>query len=100
MDTHPKNLQHFAYLFSEVMMEPYRPYVDKVVCHIVRSHGKFLEMTPSMKQQLLGIPVLDVMIDGEKSPLMNAVQRTTASLAKCFEGKSRKLLFPVMEIND
>ena len=92
--------QYNAYCLADDMMEPYRPYVDKVVCHIVRSHGKFLEMTPSMKQQLLGIPVMDVMIDGEKSPLMNAVQRTTASLAKCFEGKSRKLLFPVMEMNN
>ncbi len=92
--------QYNAYCLADDMMEPYRAYVDKVVCHIVRSHGKFLEMTPSMKQQLLGIPVMDVMIDGEKSPLMNAVQRTTASLAKCFEGKSRKLLFPVMEMNN
>ncbi len=92
--------QYNAYCLADDMMEPYRPYVDKVVCHIVRSHGKFLEMTPSMKQQLLGIPVMDVMVDGEKSPLMNAVQRTTASLAKCFEGKSRKLLFPVMEMNN
>jgi CRISPR-associated protein Cas1 len=37
---------------------------------------------------------MDVVIEGQKSPLMNAVQRTTASLAKCFEGSSRKLLFP------
>jgi CRISPR-associated protein Cas1 len=37
---------------------------------------------------------MDVVIGGKKSPLMNAVQRTTASLAKCFEGTSRKLLYP------
>jgi len=37
---------------------------------------------------------MDVRINDEKSPLMVAVQRTTASLAKCFEGKQRKILFP------
>ena len=78
-------------------MEPYRPYADKVVCNIVRMNGKFLEMTPSMKKELLLIPAMDVVIDGQKSPLMNAVQRTTASLAKCFEGSTRKILYPVLE---
>jgi CRISPR-associated protein Cas1 len=77
-------------------MEPYRPYVDKIVCGIIRSNGKFLEMTSTMKKELLTIPAMDVMIDGQKSPMMNAVQRTTASLAKCFEGESRKILYPVL----
>lgn len=88
--------QYNAYCLADDIMEPYRPYVDKLVYDIVRSNGKFLEMTPSMKQQLLGIPAMDVIIDADKSPLMNAVQRTTASLAKCFEGAGRKLLYPVL----
>lgn len=88
--------QYNAYCLADDIMEPYRPYVDKVVYDIIRGHGKFLELTPSMKQQLLSIPAMDVIIDEEKSPLMNAVQRTTASLAKCFEGNSRKLLYPVL----
>ena len=40
---------------------------------------------------------IDVLINNEKSPLMVAVQRTTASLAKCYQGDLRKLLYP--EIN-
>ena len=88
--------QYNAYCLADDIMEPYRPYVDKLVYDIVRSNGKFLEMTPSMKQQLLSIPAMDVVIDAEKSPLMNAVQRTTASLARCFEGASRKLMYPVL----
>lgn len=91
--------QYNAYCLADDMMEPYRPFVDRIVCDIVRSNGKYLEMTPNMKQQLLSIPAMDVIIDNEKSPMMNAVQRTTASLAKCFEGKMRKLLFPVLEVN-
>lgn len=92
---HHRN-QYNAYCLADDIMEPYRPYVDKVVYNIIRTHGNFLELTPSMKQQLLSIPAIDVIIDYEKSPLLNAVQRTTASLARCFEGKSRKLLYPIM----
>ncbi|MDP4284975.1 MAG: type II CRISPR-associated endonuclease Cas1 [Bacteroidota bacterium] len=88
--------QYNAYCLADDVMEPYRPFADKVVCNIVRMNGNFLEMTPSMKKELLSIPAMDVMIDGQKSPLMNAVQRTTASLSKCFEGDSRKLLYPVL----
>jgi CRISPR-associated protein Cas1 len=93
---HHRN-QYNAYCLADDMMEPYRPFVDKIIYDIVRNNGQFLELTPGMKQQLLSIPAMDVSIDGEKSPLLNAVQRTTASLAKCYEGKSRKLLFPEMD---
>lgn len=86
--------QYNAYCLADDIMEPYRPFVDKMVCHIIRGNGRFLEMTPSMKRALLSLPAVDVLMEGQKSPLMNAVQRTTASLAKCFEGKTRKILYP------
>lgn len=88
--------QYNAYCLADDIMEPYRPFVDQVVYEIVRMNGRYLEMTPSMKQQLLAIPAMDVMLNDERAPLMNAVQRTTASLAKCFEGSTRKLLYPVL----
>ncbi|MBX3240830.1 MAG: type II CRISPR-associated endonuclease Cas1 [Chitinophagaceae bacterium] len=90
---HHRN-QYNAYCLADDIMEPYRPFVDKVVCAIIRNNGRFLEMTPAMKRALLEIPVMDVMLDRQKSPLMNAVQRTTASLARCYEGKSRKIIYP------
>lgn len=90
---HHRN-QYNAYCLADDIMEPYRPFVDKIVCHIIRGNGRFLEMTPFMKKALLEIPAMDVKMDGQKSPLMNAVQRTTASLAKCYEGKARKIIYP------
>jgi len=86
--------QYNAYCLADDIMEPYRPFVDRVIVNIVRMNGRFLEMTPSMKKELLGIPAMDVVIGNEKSPLLVAVQKTTASLAKCFEGKQRKILYP------
>lgn len=90
---HHRN-QYNAYCLADDIMEPYRPFVDKIVCEIIRGNGKHLDMTPGMKKALLEIPAMDVQIAGQKSPLMNAVQRTTASLAKCFEGSQRKIQYP------
>lgn len=90
---HHRN-QYNAYCLADDIMEPYRPYVDLMVCRIIRNNGAFLEMTPSMKKEFLTLPAMDVFIDGQRSPMMNAIQRTTASLAKCYEGKGRKLLYP------
>jgi CRISPR-associated protein Cas1 len=89
--------QYNAYCLADDIMEPYRPFVDNVVCGIVNMNGRFLDMTPNMKKQLLAVPAMDVIMEGEKSPLMNAVQRTTASLARCFEGKAKKLLYPQLQ---
>jgi CRISPR-associated protein Cas1 len=86
--------QYNAYCLADDIMEPYRPFVDKVVLNIVNLNGNFLELTPNMKKELLNIPAIDVKINDEKSPLMVAVQKTTASLVKCFEGKQRKILYP------
>lgn len=86
--------QYNAYCLADDIMEPYRPFVDRVVCDLVRMNGLYLELSPSMKKGLLNIPAMDVKILGEKSPLLVAVQKTTASLAKCFEGKLRKIAYP------
>jgi len=88
--------QYNAYCLADDIMEPFRPYVDGVVCGIVQDNGAYLEMTPNMKKALLAIPAMDVRLEGQLCPLMVAVQRTTASLAKCFEGEQRKILYPEM----
>jgi CRISPR-associated protein Cas1 len=58
------------------------------------SHEIGEELTTDLKRELLSIPVLDVKIGGKRSPLMIAAGQTTASLAKCFNGESRKLVYP------
>ncbi len=88
--------QYNAYCLADDIMEPYRPYVDKVVCGIVMMNGQFLDMGPSIKKELLQIPAMDVVMDGQTGPLLTAVQRTTASLARCFEGTTRRILYPTL----
>lgn len=90
---HHRN-KYNAYCLADDIMEPYRPYVDIIVCDIIAKGEDFKELTTSLKQQLLGIATVDIMIDGGKSPLMVGLQRTTSSLAKCYEGTQRKIIYP------
>ncbi len=87
-----------AYCLADDIMEPYRPYVDRLVCSIVVECDveQYEELTKDMKLRLLSIPTLDVVISGKRSPLMVAVSQTTASLYKCFSGESRRIAYPVM----
>jgi len=85
-----------AYCLADDIMEPYRPFVDKIVRGIIDETSAVDALTQELKVRLLKIPTIDVMMDDGKSPLMIATQRTAASLAKCYLGESRKLLFPVV----
>ncbi len=88
--------QYNAYCLADDIMEPYRPIADKLVVQLIEENGLEEELNPAIKKKLLVLPALDVNLQGETSPLMNAMQRTTASLAKCFNGETRKILYPSM----
>ena len=92
---HHRN-KYNPYCLADDIMEPFRPYVDSLVLDIIQEIPDLEELTPEIKKKLLQIPVIDVVIDGKSSPLMVGVQRTTASLASCFDGETRKILYPVM----
>lgn len=86
-----------AYCLADDIMEPYRPYVDQLVLSIVSEcEPDDMELTKEVKFKLLGIPTIEVTVNGKKSPLMVAVTQTTASLYKCFSGEQRKIAYPEM----
>ena len=85
-----------AYCLADDIMEPYRPYVDQLVLDIIQCNLEISDITRDFKMQLLGIPMLDVVINGKRSPLMIAAQQTTASLARCFAGESKRISYPEM----
>ena len=86
-----------AYCLADDIMEPYRPYVDRLVAEIVDSGVDISDLNKELKSKLLSIPVLDVVIGGRRSPLMIGVGMTTASLYKCYSGELRKIAYPDME---
>ena len=87
-----------AYCLADDIMEPYRPYVDKLVIDLVGEIGFAEEIDTSIKTKLLQIPVTEVFIGGQRSPLMVAAQQTTASLFKCFSGELRKIAYPEIKM--
>jgi CRISP-associated protein Cas1 len=87
--------QYNAYCLADDIMEPYRPFADKLVVQLIEEEGLVEELTPAIKNKLLVLPAIDIDIQGETSPLMIAMQRTTASLAKCFLGETRKIIYPL-----
>lgn len=83
-----------AYCLADDIMEPYRPYVDKLVIDMMKKYDDISELNVDLKSELLQIPAIDVVIEGKRNPLMIGVGITTASLYKCFKGEFRKIQYP------
>ena len=89
-----------AYALADDIMEPYRPFVDRIVYELLEEHYEEvddegnLNLSPEIKRILLGIPVIDVWLSKELSPLMIAMQRTTASVIAVMEGRRKRILYP------
>jgi CRISPR-associated protein Cas1 len=86
--------QYNAFCLADDMMEPYRPYVDLIVCKIVQEQGMNIYLDSDIKKTLLQIVTMDVNLQDKTSPLMIALQKTIYSLAKCYQGEQRKLHLP------
>ena len=84
-----------AYCLADDVMEPYRPYVDRLVVQTMAECSD-VEVTTNIKRRLLTVPTLEVTISGQRSPLMVAATQTTASLARCFNGENRRISYPEM----
>lgn len=88
-----------AYCLADDVMEPYRPIADKLIFKILKELDDLpKDLTTDIKASILQLPTIEVVIGENRSPLMNAVSTTTASLYKCFAGESRKIVY--LEVPD
>ena len=92
-----------AYCLADDIMEPYRPYVDRLVYTIYKKMSdafgiRTLELNKEIKTSLLSIPTMEVIIGGKRSPLMVAVAQTTSSLYKWFDGELTRIQNPIIPI--
>lgn len=91
---HHRN-KYNAYCLADDIMEPYRPIVDQYVFAYIRETEEISDtLEKKDKAHLLGLMSQDVEIEGKTSPLLVGVQRTTASLMKCYMGERRKISYP------
>lgn len=86
------------YCLADDMMEPYRPYIDRVVAAMVEREEEAPDfLTKEHREKLLTIPTLTVTMNGKQRPLMIAASETSASLVRCFAGEQRKVVLPELE---
>jgi CRISPR-associated protein Cas1 len=82
-----------AFALADDIMEPFRPLVDEIVWELIQ-HYVEQELTTTIKSELLQVTTRTVYFEDEKSPLMVALQKTAASLQKCFMGERKKIKYP------
>lgn len=95
---HHRN-RYNAYCLADDIMEPYRPVVDHVVVKLVKQNLHDQPINLELKRELLSIPMADVIINGQRSPLLVAASQTTSSLYKCYTGELRKIAYPEIILN-
>jgi len=93
LGVHHRN-RYNAFCLADDIIEPYRPFVDAAVFELNGIYSEQDLLHIKIKSALLDVLNSDCKINGNKSPLMIAMQSTGASLARCFSGAERNVLFP------
>ena len=83
-----------AFPLADDIMEPYRPFVDEVVFDLY-ANGE-TELNKDVKAEILKLLYVDTHFDKVTRPLDVGLSLTTASLAKCFSGEQKKIIFPLL----
>ncbi len=86
--------QYNAYCLADDIMEPYRPFVDREVLACLHDGEDITSLNTSVKSRMLRVLQQDAHYGKERSPLMVGMVRTTASLAACFDGSRRRIVYP------
>lgn len=84
-----------AFPLADDIMEPYRPYVDEFVFRLYAEGDT--QLTKEVKGELLRLLFVDTRFDKVLRPLDVGLTFTAASLAKCFAGKQKRIMYPLLE---
>lgn len=91
---HHRN-QYNSFCLADDIMEPYRPFVDLIVLENLSLYQELSDhLMPEGKRTLLSFLTMDVKIKNTTRPLFNAIQLTTASLARIVCGEQKILELP------
>lgn len=87
---HHNRNNHFC--LADDLVEPLRPLVDQAVARLYQDGTE--EITRESKTELLQLLTSEVEVSGNKGPVMVVLERTMASLIRCYQGECRKLELP------
>jgi len=93
---HHKN-RYNAFCLADDIMEPYRPYVDDTVIDIYNENPETENLDNYLKQRILQFLTMDTRFEQIVRPLSSGLSHTTATLARCFAGETRKIDYPVFD---
>jgi CRISP-associated protein Cas1 len=87
-----------AFCLADDIMEPYRPFVDGLVFNLDAKFGRGTELSTEIKMELVSVLSANIVLNGNKRPLMVGLSQSTASLARCFAGENTKIEYPEIMI--
>jgi len=89
--------QYNAFGLADDIMEPFRPYIDFIVYQHHLQHPDEVFLDKAAKVALLNVCTTDAYFNKKRRPLMVGLSQTTRSLARCFSGERRKIVYPEFE---
>lgn len=84
-----------AFPLADDLMEPFRPFIDEIVCHLY-SEGRF-QLDTQAKAALLSCLSCDTYYPKVTRPLQVGLSITMASLARCYAGEQKDLSLPTLK---
>ena len=84
-----------AFPLADDVMEPFRPFVDEIVCKLAEEQA--LNLDKNTKGRLISVLFCDVTFSKVVRPLSIGLTMTTASLEKCFSKETGKMQLPILE---
>ena len=84
-----------SFPLADDIMEPYRPFADEMVYNLYSEGAR--ELTKDVKSNLLRLLFVDTVFGNVTRPLEVGLTMTTASLAKCFNGTQKRMVYPLIE---
>jgi CRISPR-associated protein Cas1 len=82
------------FCLADDLMEPFRPLVDEIVFAVWREGLGMAELSPTLKQRLLGVLQVRLVLAGEERSLFDVLNRLSLSLASVLEVRRKALLLP------
>lgn len=83
-----------AFPLADDVMEPYRPFVDEIVFHLYANGESSLNKYS--KSEILKLLYADTFFENATRPLDIGLSITTASLAKCYNGLQKRIIYPML----
>ncbi len=89
--------QYNGLCLADDLMEPFRPWVDQLVCQISQNITEEVMLDKDSRKQILQLISDTVVLNNKKMPMLVASHYFAANLKRCIIDKTEHLEFPVLE---